>query len=150
MHVWIIVSTYLYILGNALDTQILHAVWFKYSFSIVYNPVGFNPIVFISPEQWKSYLFLAPKFIEHLLNFLPPVLLHGVEAFLRGRHKGRGGYFIQPTKDFRESRPLMRLLMPAIWKSHHSEKMLSCILIVFPKIAWSNLYWCQIYIASCQ
>lgn len=85
-----------------------------FQFNIVQNPVGFNPIIFISPEQWKSYLFLAPKFVEHFLNFLPPVLLHGVEAFLRGRHKGRGGYFIQPTKDFRKSRPLMRLLMPAI------------------------------------
>ena len=63
----------------------------------------------------QPYLLLTAEFVEHFLDFLPPVFLHGVEWFLWGRHEWRASDLLQSREDFLECRPRVRLLVPAVW-----------------------------------
>lgn len=142
MHVWTMVSTYRYLyIQTRQCTRYTNASCCVSNSHFLEFRIRWDSIQwYLSPLNSRRVTFslLLSSLNISSISCLQSSCMVWKLAFLRGCHKGWGGYFIQPTKDFCESRPLMRLLMPAIWKSHHSQKMLSCIFIVFPKVAWSN------------
>lgn len=67
-----------------------------------------------------TYLLFPAQFQKDLFNFLSPVVLHYVKAFVRGLCKGRMNNFIQVLQDLNEGRPVMWIRFPTFWKQIHT------------------------------